>query len=215
MKVYDVTYRVDYFWTEQRNEKKELELAILELTTRLKNILQDEDKRIKELETERNYFKNIALNKVDMNIILTENGIVELPTYEQLENKYLRMVEAVNTCTEISAQRVDTINAIREIVEEVYEGQPNTLSDRIYYGAKWDKIKNLLSNTPSTPTEEEVLNEVYDKLDIAIENNDIRIYDFMSVTPMKHNSIRQLQIENGAYYKMKVLIEEILRKRVE
>ena len=98
--------------------EKDVCKAILELTTRLKNILQDEDKSIKELETERNYFKNIALNKVDMNIILTENGIVELPTYEQLENKYLRMVEAVNTCTEISAQRVDTINAIREIVED-------------------------------------------------------------------------------------------------
>jgi len=163
------------------------------------------------------------LNTIQMTM-KTQNDEAEynamLPNFEDLQ-QYItqpsnaQVEEALNTCIEISAQRVDTINAIREIVEEVYEGQPNTLSDRIYYGAKWDKIKNLLSNTPSTPTEEEVLNEVYDKLDIAIENNDIRIYDFMSVTPMKHNSIRQLQIENGAYYKMKVLIEEILRKRVE
>ena len=104
--------------------------------------------------------------------------------------------------------RVDTINAIKEIVEEVYEGQPNTLSDRIYYGAKWDKIKKLLTNTPSTPTKEDTIHQllknIEGQLHIAIYDiEDNKIWDCSSKginnlgIKFYTMKVRKWKIENG------------------
>ena len=66
------------------------------------------------------------LNTIQMTM-KTQNDEAEynamLPNFEDLQ-QYItqpsnaQVEEALNTCIEISAQRVDTINAIREIVED-------------------------------------------------------------------------------------------------
>ena len=78
--------------------------------------------KIAELEEERNYFKRIALNKVDMNIELVDNKIVELPTYEQIKSK---------------------LDKIREVIDERADTSPYHFKPLPYY---FKTIKSILES---------------------------------------------------------------------